>query len=122
GVEGNAENDAVPVATDIGPVVIALDADHPAAGELIIAADLYAAERAAAVRTEGLTEDRAGDFLVDPDAADVAADVAAGPAEIDRWRRRSLGGHPQIRCGRGSRDQGGESNAREQKLLHVYPL
>src|SRR5215471_4397809 len=118
------EEDQV-VAAAAGPVIITLDADHPSAGELIIAAALQAAEEAAGVRVEGLTEERiadqaVGEFPVHPKAADVAAEVTAGPTEDDRrrcWRRRLVDG-PEI--GRRCRSPGqrGQSDRGKQKLLH----
>src|SRR5215813_9608482 len=91
------EKDAISVPMGVGPIVVTLYAEHPPAGELIIAAGLHTSEHAVGVRAEGLTEERIarpesrsqnGEILVDPKAADVAAGVAAGPAEnVNGWRR-----------------------------------
>src|SRR5215211_8712078 len=86
------KEDASSFCVDVGPIIVALDTDHPAPGELIIAADLPAAGRATGIPAERTPTEYSEvwcvEFLLDPDAADVAADVAAGPAEdIDRRRR-----------------------------------
>src|SRR4029077_16761381 len=82
-------------AADPGVVVHALDADHPVAGELVVAADLTAADKVATrAATEIIvqTDERSvalgylglpGAF---PTTANVAADVATGPAVGDRGR------------------------------------
>ena len=51
-------------------------------------------------------------------AADVAADIAAGPAERRRCCNGCFDGQPEVSChgGSGSDDQTGR---RQQKLLHV---
>ena len=83
----------------------AFDADHPGGSELIVAADL-AADHDAASAT-GLTVvmpvvvpapqerilhqlHRIGNVLVGKAAADMAAEIAAGPGEARRERRRRL--------------------------------
>jgi hypothetical protein len=86
---------------EIGVVGHGLYADHPVAGELVIAADLTAADdvpflAAAEVlsRSDHGTVDQAHSALFGAGraAADVAADVATGPAvDDDRGRHRRLG-------------------------------
>src|SRR6202035_583527 len=85
----------------------ALDADHPPSGELVVAADLAAADKGRAVACAEIivgNDRRAanlgdlGLFSTGPGAADVAAYIAARPIiGHDRSRhRRSL--HGQVGC------------------------
>ena len=82
-------------ALSIGPGIVALDADHEAAGKLIVATGLHAAEpalrlmsaeRLAEKSAAGRADDPLG--LPGPQAAHMAADVAAGPAPNRNDRRR----------------------------------
>src|SRR5215475_13973552 len=101
-----------------GPIVVGLDADHPSPSELVITASLHTPEPGAGIFVEGLSKERIAnkpiiEFPVGPDAADVGADVAAGPAEdIDRRRRRPVhwGWPGQIGGHRGSPGQRGKSD------------
>jgi hypothetical protein len=85
------KEEASSFSVDVCPIIVALDADNEAASELIIAADLPASNETTRVPAErSPCENETGrvEVLLDPDAADVAANVAAGPAEdIDRRRR-----------------------------------
>src|SRR5262245_10268244 len=74
-------------AVRFGPGIVALDADHETAGELIIAARLHAGDPAAGVMAaevgsrNGDAYDRGrGDVLGQPQTAAAARDIAAGPA------------------------------------------
>jgi hypothetical protein len=83
----------------IGPIVITLDANHPSARKLVIAANLQAPCHAAGVHGGGIAKEwvaraetgQNGEILLDPKAADVPTDVAARPVEnvngCGRWRR-----------------------------------
>src|SRR5215813_14924240 len=112
-----------------GPIVVGLDADHPSPGELVITASLHTPEPGAAIFVEGLSKERIAykpiiEFPVGPDAADVGADVAAGPAEdIDRRRRRPVHWGWPGKIGRRRRGscQRGKSDCRDQELLHDAP-
>src|ERR1700748_2141886 len=84
------------LAVDVAKVEHALPADTPFSGELVVAADLAATNHVAAVtRAETVVgNDRRTANLGDlglvgmrPTAADVAADITAGPA-VDHRRRR----------------------------------
>src|SRR6266567_35497 len=46
------------VCMGVGPIIVALDTNHPPAGELLIAADLRTSAHAAGIAAEGPTEDR----------------------------------------------------------------
>src|SRR4051812_38788423 len=85
------EESARSVCMDVGPIIVALDTNDPASGELIIAAELAATECAAGIATKRPTAEPSQiwrfELLLDPGAADVAADIAAGPAEEVDWRR-----------------------------------
>src|SRR5205823_10072522 len=81
-------------AAGIGPGVVAGNANDEAARELIIAAGLDAAEETirvvAPLRLSEQGPERRianGPFFACPQAADMAAEVAAGPTEVDRRRR-----------------------------------
>jgi hypothetical protein len=118
------------IALDVGAGAGALDPDHPIGGDLIVAADLTAAEETARVRADALgitfpdkeqvwrggrSLDRGiGEILATPAAADVAADVAAGPSENghrgdDGW---SFVGGPRTEIGGVRRCADRERNAR----------
>ena len=87
GLAGEERVTALP--GDVGPSEVAAGADHPVAGELIVAADLAAAEEArAGVDVDGAADGRKilaerlgrfGKILAAPADPDMAADVAAGP-------------------------------------------
>ena len=66
----------------IGPIIVTLDANYPSPSELIIAAALQAPGDAAGIPAEGpaekLVRNQNGEILLDPNTADVSADVAAG--------------------------------------------
>src|SRR5262245_36103541 len=80
--------DAGPIRRGVGPVVVPLHADHEPTGELIVAASLNTGSPTIEIRASG-TPVRTRSFFADPNAADVAADIAAGPGKDDRrWRRR----------------------------------
>jgi len=97
-VIGNAElARAVMAALGIGPGLVALDADHKAASKLIIATGLHAANPAIRIMSaERLAEKIAAGrpdnplLLLGPQAARMAAHVAAGPAPNRDDRRRYL--------------------------------
>ena len=93
------ERDAVVLVADIGPVEIGLDADHQAlAGrELVVVADLGAADEAAivAAATKPMNAEIVVVLVVGPHATGVQTDVEARPGEgrgnIDRSDRRPCG-------------------------------
>src|SRR5207237_10460594 len=88
------EHQAGITAAGIGPGIIAGNANDEAARKLIIAAGLDAAEETIRVvaplrlsepgRVRRIAN---GPFFACPQAADMAAEVAAGPTEVDRRRR-----------------------------------
>src|SRR5215813_404204 len=87
----------VVAALGIGPGIVALDADHKAAGELIVATGLRAAkpavqrvfaERLAVKSAAGRAHDPV--LRLRPQTAGMAADVAAAPAPNRNDRRRCL--------------------------------
>src|SRR5215813_2730842 len=89
----------VMAALGIGPGIVALDADHKAAGELIVATGLRAAqpavqrvlaERLPVKRAAGRTHDPV--LRLRPHSARMAADVAAAPAPNRNDRRRLVDG------------------------------
>src|SRR5450631_4363603 len=117
-------------ATRTGPVVHALDANHPVVGELVVAADLSAASEATAragaeiiVRNDRYERVHlcylglAGTL---PSTTDVAADVAAGPVvNHDGGRRRRLRlarSHIRRKSRTGHRSRGKHS---ERNFFHV---
>src|SRR6185295_8657378 len=65
------------------------EADHPAAGKLIIATELAAASKAATT-PRSFTPKRSLQSEAAPSPANVGADVASGPGHR-RWRRRYVG-------------------------------
>src|SRR5262249_51527205 len=109
----------------VGPAIIALNAEHPTARELIIAAALHAADPAVGVVTaEGSDRirRRQGPILARPQATDVTADIAAGPVVNDDgwWRliERRLDRH--VGChGRASTQQGDKRDADEFEVSHI---
>jgi hypothetical protein len=118
------------VAGEIGPVEHALAADHPRA-DLVIATDLATAgEPFRRVIAEILAGDERGvgakriaDALIGPGAADVAAEVTAGPREDRRrWRRRLVDGpRAQIGGDGGCSGDGCDRDNSEHQLVHVDP-
>src|SRR5262249_28327862 len=114
------------------PGAVALDADQPAAGELILTADLSARERAAHVDRVGHRSARHRDDAAKAQAqglpvgevgaarlaADVTADVAAGPAVVHD-RRGCLEWH--VRRHSRPRDHRRERYASKQELFHLNP-
>src|SRR5260221_11197779 len=91
----------------IGPGIVALDADHEAAGELIVAPGLRAAKPTVQrVFAEGLAVKSAAGRAHDPvlrlrpHTACMAADVAAAPAPNRDDRRRLIGGKGDVGPGR----------------------
>ena len=113
----------------VGPSIVALDANHPAASELIIATGLHAAQPAVDVVIAGLGQRSINKLLPCPQTADVAADVAAGPGPyLDRddhrrlGRRRRVDRPPQVGRDGGGRDQCSKCDACEERLLHSVPL
>ena len=92
------ENGFSHVASDIGCFTVAFDANHPAGCELIIAADLTAAENSAGISGNGRegnarqlrhsrchTEIGNRDSLAPEAPPDVASDVAPRPRENWYW-------------------------------------
>src|SRR5260370_32677145 len=71
----------------IGPIIVALDAEYPAA-DLIIAAGLDAAEHATCRVAPEISEKCIIPVAVGPEAAYIAADIASGPGEIGDHRGR----------------------------------
>src|ERR1700731_4625995 len=85
--ESAGEEDAVVAAAE--PVVLAFDADEEVGGELVIGAGLPAAEQSALMAVAD--RKTADDFVTADGAADVAADVEAGPGVDRAGVGRSLG-------------------------------
>src|SRR3978361_1982338 len=95
-------------AADVAEVGLALNADHEISADLVIAADLAAADEGTAVTAAEVIggndrEERGhlGDLQLlgpSPAPADVAADVASGPV-VDDWRLRLENGRldPHVR-------------------------
>src|SRR6266508_864399 len=117
-VIGEAGKEKIVVtAMRVGPTVVALDTEHDLT-DLVVAADLDAADdvvRIMAARRDAGRKCHIGPVLLRPKAADMAAEVAAGPAEVHWDRRRSLidrRSHRQVGCHCRARDQGAERNAR----------
>src|SRR5262245_1934386 len=97
----------------------ALNADHPVAGELVVATDL-AAPSEAITRQAAFRKavDRHFGFGASP--ADVGPDVAAGPC-IDRWRRwrrRLVDGRFEIGSESRTDDEGCQESRRDDQLFH----
>src|SRR6266508_1699710 len=90
-------------AVGVGPGIVAGNANDPSARELIIAAALDAAEEAVGIVTsirqsEGRECTVANDpVFACPHAADMAAEVTAGPTEVDRRRCGRPVGHSHVR-------------------------
>src|SRR5262249_5713426 len=118
----------------VRPVIVALDADHPSAGKLIVAADLDASDSAAGVVAAEIDPWRhphpkdvgQGVILAQPQAAAVAADIAAGPAvEINhrclhrRWWRGRWRAQIRGQCGL---SDDAESCSQECNATHANPL
>src|SRR5207244_10683648 len=111
-IHGAGEHQAGVTAAGVGPGVVAGNANDEAARELIIAAGLDAAEETirvvAPLRLSEQGPERRianGPFFACPQAADMAAEVAAGPTEVDwrrwrRWRRSVCRARPYIRRAR----------------------
>jgi hypothetical protein len=101
------------------PAVLALDADEPARCELPVAAGLHAAEQAGV----GVAEREAAKIVAAGErAADMAADIEAGPVEDRRGIGRRvvvMGAGAEIGAERrrGSAEHG-ESRGSEQNLFH----
>src|SRR5207245_8305412 len=107
----------VMAAFGIGPGIVALDADHEAAGELIVATGLRPAKPAVqGVFAERLAVKSAagrahGPVLrLRPQTAGMAADVAAAPAPNRNDRRRRVDGKAHL--GRGRRPRPSDQRAR----------
>src|SRR5260221_4293179 len=97
----------VMAAFGIGPGIVALDADHEAAGKLIVAPGLLAAkpavqrvfaERLAVKSAAGRAHDPI--LRLRPQTAGMAADEAATPAPNRNDRRRLIGGKGDVGPGR----------------------
>jgi hypothetical protein len=102
------------------PAVLPLDTDQQIRGELVIGAGLQAAEQSAIMVVAG--DKTVENFVAAEGAADVTADVEAGPV-VD-WHRgigRSLavGASPEIgrKCRHG-RAESDEGHTTEQEFLH----
>src|SRR4051794_16706836 len=97
GVQADAGKRRV-IAIGIRPVEHAFNAEHPRAG-LIVATDLAAGGRARSGVASGASAGRRAPVVVQPETADVAADVTTGPREgygrggrlVDRTARRQIG-------------------------------
>ena len=115
------------LAVDIGPGKIPLRSEHPIGCELVIAADLGAAEKAGTHvegnrlpgRGEVLTDSAAaavetgvGELLATPAGAHMAADIATGPGKRRRSLDRSLDPHGR-KVGRQGRAAEGQRGARQ---------
>src|SRR5262249_21525113 len=96
------------------------------ARKLIIAPSLQAPCYAAGVLAERLTQEwiawteaiQKGDILLDPEVADVAADVAARPVEnVNGWRWRPVCWDADIGCDCWSGGYRDEDNTCKQNLL-----
>jgi hypothetical protein len=108
---------------DVGEIVVAKDADHPAAADLQIAASTDGAEPSTAAIVDpgvGLHVGvEAGDVLVPHAVAAAAFQIAAGPAR--HWHRRRFHyGGPQIRR-QGWRGHSHHSRNTKKNSLHGIP-
>ena len=98
--EGSRRRDSVrAIAIDVCPIIVALNPEYPGTN-LIIAACLRAAERAACRVAPEVSESRVSPVGVGPNATDVATHIASGPGEyryhprghgIQRRRSRKIG-------------------------------
>ena len=114
-------------ALGIGPGIVALDADHEAAGELIVATGLHAAKPAIdMVSAQRLAEKIAagrpvGPILLGPQAAGMAAEEAAAPApNRHNWRRRLVDGRAHVGRGRWTH-QRHQRDRSEEEFPHDAP-
>src|SRR3954452_6612173 len=98
------------------PGILGLDTHDPIGRELVVEAALNTAEEARVARLEAAVAGKG--------AADMAADVEAGPV-VDHLRRRvgrSLGVGARLHVGCGSRrSQRKQGNRAQQNPLHDYP-
>src|SRR6266403_4153339 len=124
-VIGNADlARAILAALGVRPGIVALDADEEAAGKLIVAAGLRAAEPAVRlVSAERLAEKGAARrahnpvFLPRPQAARMAADIAVGPTP-NRGERRRLIDRREYVGADGWIDERNQSGRRKQDFAH----
>src|SRR5262249_16124929 len=118
----------VMAALGIGPGIVALDADHKAAGELIVATGLRAAQPAVQrVFAERLPVKRAAGRAHDPvlrlrpQTARMAADVAAAPAPNRNDRRRLVDGKAHVGRDRRTRQRDQRGRCEQESPHHLAP-
>src|SRR5262249_36348663 len=118
----------VMAALGIGPGIVALDADHKAAGELIVATGLRAAQPAVQrVFTERLPVESAAGRAHDPvlrlrpQTARMAADVAAAPAPNRNDRRRLVDGKAHVGRDRRTRQRDQRGRCEQEFPHHLAP-
>src|SRR5215831_14413096 len=119
---------AVVAALGIGPGIVALDADHKAAGKLVVAAGLRAAkpavqrvfaERLAVKRAAGRAHDPV--LRLRPQTAGMAADVAAAPAPNRNDRRRLMDGKAHVGRDRRTRQCDQRGRCEQEFPHHLAP-
>src|SRR5262249_14549872 len=128
-VIGNADlARAVVAAFGVRPGVVALDADHEAAGKLIVATGLGAADEAMLiVLAERLAEKIAAGrahnpvLLRGPQAARMAADVAAAPAPNRNERGRLIDGKAHVGRARRAHQRNQRGRCEQEFPHHLAP-
>src|SRR5215470_1853328 len=129
-VIGNADlARAVVAAFGIRPGIVALDADHEAAGELIVATGLGAADEAMLIvlaerLAKKIAAGRAHDpvLLRGPQTARMAAEIAAAPApNRDDRRRRLIDGKAHVGRARRARQRNQRGRCEQEFPHHLAP-
>src|SRR5262249_15424669 len=119
---------AVVAALGIGPGIVALDADHKAAGKLVVAAGLRAAkpavqrvfaERLAVKRAAGRAHDPV--LRLRPQTARMAADVAAAPAPNRNERGRLIDGKAHVGRDRRAHQRNQRGRCEQEFPHHLAP-
>src|SRR5262245_30094000 len=128
-VIGNADlARAVVAAFGVRPGIVALDADHEAAGKVIVATGLGAANPAMLIvlaerLAEKIAAGRAHDpvFLRGPQTARMAAEVAAAPAPNRDDRRRLIDGKAHVGRARRSHQRNQRGRCEQEFPHHLAP-